>query len=353
MISAPRDISAVSLNATSNNFDGVRILLAFIVFMAHAGILSQQGALAQLPQWFDSDFAVRGFFAISGFLITRSYLNSTSLWGFAEKRIRRIYPAYVTVVVFCLLLGMAFTTLPLTSFIADSTTWKYLAANLAFANFLQPSLPNVFDGQYLDVMNGSLWTIKIELCLYFCTPFIVFFYRHIGISLTTALIWLGSVGWVWFFTHVYQGAYAAELSRQFPGQLSYYVLGAFLAVHPVAYRRMGWALVVALIAWLVTPSAAIWLNPLFYPLVVLFLATQACQNLRMGQWGDVSYGIYLFHFPVVQSLVALGVFAWQPWIALCLAFAITWGLSLLSWHGVEKRMLRRNNHYRKAARDEA
>ena len=59
-----------------NNFDSVRIGLALIVVFAHIGALTQLKEFGWFANVFDSDFAVKGFFAISGFLVTKSYLSS-------------------------------------------------------------------------------------------------------------------------------------------------------------------------------------------------------------------------------------------------------------------------------------
>ena len=85
-----------------NNFDGVRIGLALIVVFAHLSALTQITNFKIFESFFDSNFAVRGFFAISGYLVTKSYLTSISVLEYTEKRLRRIYPAYVTVIIFCL-----------------------------------------------------------------------------------------------------------------------------------------------------------------------------------------------------------------------------------------------------------
>ncbi|WP_284361230.1 acyltransferase family protein, partial [Candidatus Phycosocius spiralis] len=88
-----------------NNFDGVRIVLAFIVVFAHLASLTQAPEFSRFLLLFNSDFAVKGFFSISGFLVTQSYLNSTTKLDFARKRIRRIYPAYVIAILLCLMIG--------------------------------------------------------------------------------------------------------------------------------------------------------------------------------------------------------------------------------------------------------
>ncbi len=68
-----------------NNFDGVRISLALIVFFAHVSALTQAHEFKFFEVIFDSNFAVKGFFAISGFLVTQSYLNCHSNFEYFKK----------------------------------------------------------------------------------------------------------------------------------------------------------------------------------------------------------------------------------------------------------------------------
>jgi len=89
----------------NNNFDMLRFLLSSIVFLFHAYVLSGEQALKFLSRWLSAEMAVHAFFVVSGFLILMSYEHSTDLKGYFEKRARRIYPAYVAVV----LLSIAIT----------------------------------------------------------------------------------------------------------------------------------------------------------------------------------------------------------------------------------------------------
>ena len=73
-----------------NNFDSVRVGLALIVVFAHLAALTQLENFKIFEKIFDSNFAVKGFFAISGFLVARSFLTSNGLKDYAEKRLRRI-----------------------------------------------------------------------------------------------------------------------------------------------------------------------------------------------------------------------------------------------------------------------
>lgn len=330
-----------------NNFDGVRIALALIVVFAHLAALTQAADFKYFEVIFGSNFAVKGFFAISGFLVTKSYLSSRSTLEYAEKRIRRIYPAYTTAIVLCLVIGFFATTLNTSDFLKSPQTLKYILANLTFLNFLQPTLPAVFETNPTQALNGALWTIKVEVMLYFCIPALIYFFKRVGSSTTTVVIFFLSVAWVYFFTFHYSGSKGEEIARQFPGQLSYFALGAFFAVNEKAIANIRVIALVSLLALFMTnnPLAKLIIDPIAYSSIVIYLSIAAFKSLNLGKYGDISYGIYLYHFPIIQVLIFLGAFEANVWIGLISTFVITLITALASWHFIEKKLLKRTSHY--------
>ena len=151
---------------TKNNFDFIRVLLAFIVFVGHLGTLSASDEL-RILQYSPIEIAVFGFFVVSGFLIARSYERSSGLKSYLEKRIRRIVPAYLLVVFLCAILLSMVSTFSFTEYFSNPQVYKYLFWNSLFLNFKAPWLPGVFGNQ---AVNGALWTLKIEMSYYFCVP---------------------------------------------------------------------------------------------------------------------------------------------------------------------------------------
>ncbi|MEF8716475.1 MAG: acyltransferase family protein [Candidatus Accumulibacter necessarius] len=121
----------LSSRLTENNFDLLRLLFAGTVCLVHAYELSGFSELAVISQVLSSGMAVKGFFVLSGFLIFMSFERSTSLSSYAMKRIRRIYPAYFTVVMLCAFGMVAVSSHSVTEYF--SGTWvRYVIANLTF-----------------------------------------------------------------------------------------------------------------------------------------------------------------------------------------------------------------------------
>ncbi|MFI3222010.1 MAG: acyltransferase [Methylococcaceae bacterium] len=330
-----------------NNFDGVRMVLALIVVFAHLAALTQVSDFEYFEVIFDSNFAVKGFFAISGFLVTKSYLSSHNTLEYAEKRFRRIYPAYAAAIALCLFIGLIATTLNASDFLKSPQTLKYALANLTFLNFIQPTLPLVFETNPAQAINGALWTIKVEVMLYFCIPALIYFFKRLGSNTTTLAVFFLSVAWVYFFTFQYIGSKGEEIARQFPGQLSYFALGAFFAVNEKMLRNIRMIALVSLTVLFITnnPLAKLVIDPIAYSSIVICLSTSASKSLNLEKYGDISYGIYFYHFPIIQLLIFEGAFEASVWIGFSATFVITLITALASWHFIEKKLLKRTSHY--------
>lgn len=279
--------------------------------------------------------------------MTKSYLSSNSVKEFFEKRVRRIYPAYFFVILMCLFLGSIFSSLDCLGFFKHPYTLKYLLSNLTFLNFIQPSLPEVFNSNPLQQMDGALWTIKVEVCLYACVPLMVAGFNRWGSLKTTAALVLLSCAWVTILTSIFANSFGPEIARQFPGQLSYFALGALFATNFKVSDRILTILISSALLFLLFKSSYLrhLIEPFFYASLVIYLATKACKNIHVGQWGDLSYGVYLIHFPIIQSLIYLRVFSYNPYLGMFLTVVVTLMLAWLSWHFIENRFLKRSSYY--------
>jgi len=340
---------------SKNNFDAVRLILAFIVVFAHIGALTKQPSFDWFVKVFDSGFAVKGFFVISGYLVMNSYISSKSMLDFVEKRVRRIYPGYLFTIIFCLIVGVTLTTLPVGEFLKSSITLKYLLANLTFLNFIQTSLPGVFDSNPLEnAMDGSLWSIKVEICLYFLIPFIFFVFKKLNSKIVTLFLVLLSITWnIYFFWFIPESYFGKKISHQFPAYLSFFVIGAFFAFNKnyLVYLRkiLFLSFILILISDKMNSIGNYFIQPFFYSSLILWLCTSATEDVDAGRFGDMSYGVYLIHYPLIQIFILLGFYDSNPWGALCLTLLCTVILAFFSWHAIEKPMLKRSSHYIVAA----
>ena len=333
---------------TENNFDLLRLLFAGTVLLVHSYELSGFQQLGIITSVLSSGVAVKAFFVVSGFLIFMSFERSATITSYAKKRIRRIYPAYFTVVMLCAIGLIAVSSKNIGDYF--SFAWvKYVFANLAFLNFLQPTLPGVFDSNKLAAINGALWTLKIEAMFYLTVPLFVFLFRKFSHLSILILVYCSSVAYAGFLAVVAErtgsGVYV-ELGRQLPGQLSYFMAGAFLYYFlPLFERRIGYFLVAAvsiLSANMFFPLPI--LEPFALATVVVFFGLFLYVG-NFGKYGDFSYGVYILHFPVIQLLLYSGWFRESPWYFLMAVILITTGGAVAMWHLVEKWFLFRKSHY--------
>jgi peptidoglycan/LPS O-acetylase OafA/YrhL len=319
-----------------NNFDLLRLLFAAIVCVVHAHELSGASELGLVARFLSSQLAVKAFFVVSGFLIFMSFERSATLSSYFSKRLRRIYPAYFVVVMLCaVLLVLVSSAAPADYF---SATWlRYVAANLGFLNFLQPALPGVFEANALPAVNGALWTLKIEVMFYCCVPVIVWLCRKISVLPVLAFCYVASV--LYFYL---VAPYNTELARQLPGQLSYFIAGAFFYYYLACFERYVALFVAAAIVLLLIRLPPF--EPFALAAIVIFLALYGYVG-NFGKYGDFSYGFYILHFPIIQLYLGAGWFDGRPWTFLCAVMATTALGAVALWHLVEKRFLARTSHY--------
>ena len=335
-----------------NNFDLLRFLFAATVMLVHGYVLSRQPQLAFLAEWLSSEVAVRAFFVVSGLLVFMSFDRTRNLAAYAEKRVRRIYPAYFTVVTGAALLLFLSSGAGAASYAPGMA--KYLAANLAFLNFLSPTLPGVFEGNAFREINGALWTLKIEVMFYISVPVFAWLFSLLGCLRVIVATYVLSVLYVWFFNRLAASSGSdlyIMLGRQLPGQLSYFMVGALWYYYFEFFQRHAWKLAAAALALLLAhrfvPVQG--LEPLCLGTLVVFFGFFLYAG-NFGRYGDFSYGIYILHFPILQTLVHAGVFAWSPLAALAIGCATVIGAAALLWHLVERPFLARSSHYVAAAK---
>ena len=348
-----------SADFSENNLDCLRLILASIVVLFHVSALTNLPAFSFLGKYCSPHFAVRSFFVISGLLIYRSYTRSSSTASYLEKRVRRIYPAYfITIVLSAILLCPLSVNAPAQYF--GVGFWKYLAANLLFLNFLAPTLQGVFTSNSMSAVNGALWTLKIEVVFYLFIPILYrlcnrFGTRRVmGMAFCLSCIW--KYGFTWLaYIHRSQtdhsldpsrGIYS-QLSVQFPAQFVYFGAGILLLIYFEILKThfLSISLITAgvfAIDHIFTRDVldVLWISGL------VFVSGFWRHFGNFSKYGDFSYGGYIVHWPILQTMIALGLLALHPVIFLLIALSAIGLVSVLMWHLVEHKFLACSSHYR-------
>jgi peptidoglycan/LPS O-acetylase OafA/YrhL len=333
-------------NGRENNLDALRLIGAFLVLYSHSFILA--GYKQPGPPFYQSTYGGLGvqiFFVISGFLITQSYLRSNDPIRFLEGRFLRIFPALICVIVIStFLLGPLMTTLPLKEYFSSSQTYSYLRMISLYD--VRYNLPGVFiTNSYPYAVNGSIWTLEYEFSLYLLVLFLgmVGFLRNKLFVLSLFLIalvlnYLGIGKTTSIFTlNVY---YAIQFTVYFGfGMVTY------------LYRDsipLKWGVSLLAISMLILSSFKQGFTDTLFVIIlgylVLFIGYSRKIRLTwLTRFGDFSYGIYIWAFPIQQTVVSLYGGKMNPWFLILLSTSITIILGALSWHLVEKRMLKLKN----------
>ena len=345
-----------------NNLDCLRLILASIVALFHINALSGLAAFSAFGKYMSPHFAVRSFFVISGLLIYRSYSRSSSLRSYLDKRVRRIYPAYFAVIVLSAILFWPLSTLSSWQYFGAGF-WKYLGANLLFLNFLSPSLPGVFASNPLTAVDGALWTLKIEVVFYLFVPVIHNLCSRYGAKFVIGMIACLSCIWKYGFSYLdsiartrggnlYNGVdtiyYKMEL--QFPTQLLYFCAGILLLLYfdqlKKHFRLIFYTTLVFYLVdhWLTAGNLdVIWISGV----VFTFGFWRYFGNF--SKHGDFSYGVYIVHWPILQTLIYLGLARLNSAVFLLVSVCCIGCASFLMWHLVESRFLKTSSHYRQAS----
>lgn len=351
-------MTTVEVNSSRDNcFDLLRTMAALAVLYSHSF------ALSGLPEPLTGNnttlgsFAVWVFFAISGYLITQSGLASVTVKSFATKRLLRIMPALIVLLVLSVFVaGPMLTNHSIGDYFANIYTWTYLIKNPAFGN--QGELPGVFMGvPFSGEFNGSLWTIKYELLMYALVG-VGMALRRRNYSLLISVI-LATTFFAMTLLHQLQltnlsvifwrleGFTALKMERvSLLGCL--FFCGSVLAF---GYPKRNYGIYVAastafIFAYrdtaLFKPFAA-----LLLPLVVIYLAHQGAYFVRaLKPRLDLSYGIYLYAFPIQQAIASIGFTGQQYWpLTLTISLLATVGLAYISWMLIEQPALGLKNRF--------
>lgn len=340
------------MNSHQNNaFDILRIIAASAVLYSHSYAL--YGLAEPLPvagQTYGS-LAVALFFAISGFLVCQSWMRDPSLARFFVRRGLRIFPGLLVVVfVTALMIGPMFTTLTLEEYFSSGTAWHYIwQASLTLGS---PSLEGVFESNpYPGGPNGSLWTLRYEILMYVIlavlgqiTPRVILKYVCPLAVLCFGTVWLvATIGnltpinmpFVWRLNTDFYGERIAYLGAFFFSGATMYLYFPKIPLSGGLAWSMGLALL--LIGNSVLAMVLLWVA---LPYIALVFAYRAPAIFRKTNGLDYSYGIYIYAFPVQQSVSLIGYQQDLPWFSvLFISSAITLLLAGLSWHFIEKPAL--------------
>lgn len=326
-----------------NSLDLLRLVAAVMVLYSHQFVLMGQADPSFFGLTTFGGAGVTVFFFLSGWLVWSSWDRDPHLWRFFVRRSLRIFPALWVVVFFALFfMGPVLSSLSLPDYFAATETWRYAATAFLVPRY---TLPGVFvDNAYARVVNGSLWTLPVEFLCYVSVAALGCL-RAIPDNLRMAAMIL-LVVLLACFAPLVTGAkftlYFEMLAAFWAGAFYGYACKKTDQTNPGQWLTWGAGLL-ALAAFALLGPRGVERSAM---LLLAASLVMGAQRLTWGaaltdRWGDLSYGFYIWAFPVQQMVVHTGrVQGWGWGASFVGSLILTGGLAWLSWHLVEKPVLR-------------
>lgn len=289
----------------STNLQFMKFIASILVIFSHSYTVAGEGKADFLSRLSGNQisfggFAVAIFFFASGFFVAKSLKKSKSGLDYWKKRIIRIYPSFTVVILAtAFIIGPLVTVLPLRSYFLSPMTYRYLEYLLMIPRY---NLPGVFETNPVANVNGSLWTLILEMICY-CALFVVFCMRIpekesgkrflAAVVFASALIIFGIKPEFLFRYHNYlRPAFVFAVGMMF-----------FLFEDRIKLNGLVGAVCMAGVVVLyyvhLSDLATVLLLP--YVLAVIIFSQHQLPGI-LGKTGDYSYGIYLCAFPLQQVL---------------------------------------------------
>lgn len=340
------------LRFRDNNFDLIRLLAALQVAFLHGWEHLEMPATAY-SRWMIQIMGlfpgVPIFFVISGFLISASFERSPGVRFYSKNRFLRIYPGLWG----CFLVSLITVALFYSPHVSIRSFLPWVVAQLSIGQFYNPDF---LRGYGVGTLNGSLWTIPIEIQFYLLLPVLYGLFRGIrwnAIFLGLMIAGLAGINVYYARLDVPDAGMLVKLfGVTVIPYLYIFLIGVFLQrnrefVARVLKGRVFLWLVVYIVAGYVLGMLGIrvrgnLLNPLS-ALILAFLTVSFAYSrdgslARILRGNDISYGVYIYHMVVFNALIHFG-FKHDAW-ALALGMFIVVAAALLSWKYIEKPAMR-------------
>jgi len=332
----------------ANHFDLIRLIAATQVVLMHSLYHFQVDWRGPVMVALELFPGVPVFFFISGLLISAAYERSSSWRSYTINRCLRIFPGLWVCLVLSTLVAWWFVRFD----VASVLFWVWLASQASIVQFFHPAFLSEFGS---GVLNGSLWTIPVELQFYACIPLIyvlltrwrdssrwvlplmivlaIAVNRYLAFELNGVDSMLAKLIGVTFLPHIYLFLLGILANRHFARWLG------------LVRGREWWILVVYVGVAMLLESIGVEvrgnaINPLSAILLCMLVFSFGYYRVpavRPLKGMDISYGVYIYHMPLINLLLEIGPQSGDAklWLLLLLLTAC----ACLSWFLVERPAL--------------
>ncbi|MGO9420485.1 acyltransferase family protein [Roseiarcus sp.] len=337
-----------------NNFTLLRFSAAMTVLFAHSigalGLPPETEPVFRRVGFSLGEMGLDALFVTSGFLVTASLVNRGDLISFFWARALRVYPAlWVMLLLTVFVLAPALTTLPLHDYFASDMTWSYFAKCGTLLGGIRYSLPGVFDTLPLKgEFNGSLWTMPVEVRMYIYVAVLWVAFALLPALRSKGMRFVSVVAVALFFVIVLRGRFSEGAFNGANIRMFMYLYGSALYLWRDRVP-MGVGTLLALLAALVVASFDRTTFLIVYllamaPFVLHLAYVPGGRIRRFNDWGDYSYGVYIYAFPVQQTLAFL-----FPALTLAAMMAssaaVSLAIAIVSWKLIEERALEHKDDF--------
>jgi peptidoglycan/LPS O-acetylase OafA/YrhL len=348
-----------SSSNTANSFDLLRLFFSLIVVVFHC---FPTAGLDEKGIWLDASnknfisfgvFSVFAFFLISGYLITASFENSSSITEYFKKRFLRIYPGlWVCFVVSAFFFGYIFHYIKtgenyfefLSVYLRSCL--HYIEGNLTgFVRF--NTINDLVSGAGRgDAYNSSLWTIIFEIRAYIFVAifgFFGFFKRRYLILAVTIGMWI---------TNIVSSYYGniADLIGYWVGNsastslYTYFLVGMCFWLFRDKVKYNIWAFGISILVFILAILLKLYpfAGPISFGYIIFFFAFNFPLKSTLKKYGDPSYGIYIYSWPIQNVLFLSGFVTKYGMMAhIVMSLFLSTLVGFASWHFVEKHFLKK------------
>jgi len=332
-----------------NNISIMRFIAAALVIYGHMFVLSvhQQPNLLLGNQ--PHIIGIRIFFVISGYLITKSFNSDRNVLRYALRRFFRIVPGLV----FCIILttfiiGPILTTLPLDKYYTDPEVYGYLFKNILFSPVF--NLPGVFENNPSSAVNGSIWSLPVEIIMYIIFPIVFWLcsksrYQTVLLTICVIAVCILNVIWSIYYPTDILVVYGTPFKNVSDLAPFFFMSGLFTLPFYKKLLNIQVGFILLVIAQLLSLSN--WkmdiVQFVVFPYAILSFAFDSKPVFKdFSVKNDYSYGLFLFGFVSEQSIIKYllidNTIVENRNVLFVISILLALGFAVMSWHLVEKPM---------------
>lgn len=328
----------LQIKIEDNCFTIIRLLCCLIIIYEHC---VRVGCLEYIDMHF-SELCVDIFFVLSGFWVSRSYILAKDNKKYIKKRVIKILPPYYVVLIL---------TVIVFSFLCENgMQWywinnaggvlKYLIFNAIFLNFLCPTLPGILVDSSIPEINGSLWTLKIEVGFYIALPVIMYIIKSVRRkNIILGIIYILSVVWAITMPKIGMPVF---LTEQLPYYMRHFTIGMFFALNMKIAKNINILHAVAALAFIIAGLKIKMIELMTLPIAIGILLFFIGFRFKVRNITDLSYVMYLIHFPIIQILNITGIITDYMLIIVVISFSIIISLVWIVLYRILSQSIQKN-----------